>query len=171
MTASPWHIALTEPGSDRLATTALRNRGYLVYRPIEPRQVRGAVRWVSMLPGYLLVIDTPADNWRWLRITPGIRTHRCLLQSSGGYATLSDETIRLIRHMEQELATVQIDAPDDPRKGFAVGQSVGIVNNLIEGVINALDDRDKAVVKILLFGRESFVKIPYSELTAVEATV
>jgi transcription antitermination factor NusG len=164
-----WHIALTEPGSDRIAETALRNRAYLVYRPIEPRRVCGGVRWISMMPGYLFVIDAPADNWQRLRITPGIRTHRCLLPSNGGYAVLSDETIRRIRHVEQDLATVQID--DDPRNGFALGQSVKIGDGLITGIIDGLDDRQKAVVKILLLGRESPVKVPYHELTAVESTV
>ncbi len=170
MTASPWHIALTQPGADRVAQKGLQVRGYQVYRPIEPRLVRGAVRWISMLPGYLLVNDTFCDNWRWLRITPGIRVNRCLLPSCDGYATLSEEAIRRIRLVEAELATVNIYPEDDPREGFAVGQSVGIVNNLIEGVIEGLDDKEAAVVKILLFGRESLVKVPYHQLTAVEAT-
>jgi transcription antitermination factor NusG len=164
-----WHIALTEPGSDRIAETALRNRAYLVYRPVEPRRVCGGVRWVSMMPGYLFVIDAPCDHWERLRISPGIRTHRSLLPSNGGYAVLSDEIIRRIRHVEQELATVQID--DDPRNRFAMGQSVKIGDGLITGIIGGLDDREKAVVKILLLGRESAVKIRYDELTAVEATV
>jgi len=167
-----WHIALTEPGKDRIAAEALRNRGYLVYRPLAPCRLSCGgnhqhIRWVSMMPGYLPVIDAIGDQWRQLRNTSGIRTHKCLLPGCGGYATLSDTAIARIRHVEQELASVSLD---DPRVDFSMGQSVRIADGLIKGIIENLDDREKAVVKIMLLSRPMLVKIRYDELKAVEAT-
>src|SRR4029077_299822 len=115
----PWHIALTQPGQDRIAEHALRNRRYRVYRPIIPVKVPNRhngvkTSWRSMFPGYLFVLPL-AHGWEMLRTAPGMRIgEQALMKINGRFATLGqdDPEFQRIRRIEQELCTAKLDKPN-----------------------------------------------------------
>lgn len=167
---SSWHIALTEPGADRNAMIALRNRGYDVYRPIIPvfvKQGRGKLKtdWRSMFPGYLFVMDVRIGSWERLRNAPGIRYGRhgddkAFLRVNGIAATIDEDHphFQRIRRKEIELST---------EGRFKVGDTVRVEEGPLAGLwgtIQTLDDTERVCLLMSLFGRESRVTIESSHL-------
>lgn len=173
---SSWHIALTEPGADRNAMIALRNRGYDVYRPIIPvfvKQGRGKLKtdWRSMFPGYLFVMDVRIGSWERLRNAPGIRyghhDDKAFLRVNGSFATIDNDHPEFIRmrQVEQDLAGEK--PMSRAQHTFKVGQSVRVEEGPFTGLwgtIQTLDDTERVCLLMSLFGRESRVTIESSHL-------
>jgi transcription antitermination factor NusG len=171
-----WHIALTDPGADRNATSALRNRGYDVYRPIIPvfvKHGRGKLKtdWRSMFPGYLFVRDIRNGSWEWLRRTPGIRygnrDDKAFLRVNGSFATINDESpdFRRMRLVEQDLAGTK--PISEAKARFKEGDHIRVEEGPFTGLwgtIQSLDDTERVCLLMSLFGRESRVTIESSHL-------
>jgi len=166
-----WHIALTEPGADRIAAEALRNRCYLVYRPILPimvRHGRGRLRSVmkSMFPGYLFVIDNQVGSWERLRNAVGVRAFGSLLMINGHLAILENGIIEMIKATEQRLCTETMKR-EKVNVPFHVGETVRIEDGPFVGLfgnIETLDDMQRICLLMSLFGRESRVFVPLEHL-------
>jgi transcriptional antiterminator RfaH len=164
-----WHIALIEPQAERIASEALRNRGYEVYYPAFPKQIthRGQTKRITMrpmFPGYMFANDAGGKGWGQLRPmakapgVPGVRASNPLLLINGRYAILSNAIIEEIMIVEQRLNHRILD--DQKGTQFHVGQSVRIKDGPFAGffaVIEALDDDQRIVLLMDLLRRESRV--------------
>ncbi len=159
-----WHLALAQPGQDPRAAEALRKRGYLVYRPTMPirrldRHRRLSLRWVSMFPGYLLVLPHP-KGWEALRTTPGMRLaeNALMRKSDGSLATIAGSHPDFIRiqQIELELSTEAMMA-QDLENPFKPGDLVKINDGgAFHGQwhqIQSLDDDGRICLLLTMFGR------------------
>lgn len=183
-----WHIALTEPQTERFATEALRNRGYQVYHPIYPAVIRhfrngpNRTRTVirPLFPGYLFVLDCMRQGWLRLERCPGIRPIHSLLRALGPidasnsgptyvrYQTVPEPILTAIRAKEQELCNVKPTLAAS--HGFKIGQTVRIEEGPFVGYlaeIETLDDEGRIGLLMTIFGRESrFPKFPAEHLAS-----
>jgi transcription antitermination factor NusG len=166
-----WHIALTEPQSERHASEGLRSRGYEAYFPIFPKTIRhfrngpNRVRTVirPLFPGYLFVVDRLAQGWLRLEKCPGIREVHSLLRRCGSpeYACLPASAIDAMRAKETALCKEQQTLTAS--HGLKIGEMVRIEEGPFTGLfaqIETLDDHERIGLLMSLFGRESRVSLP-----------
>jgi transcription antitermination factor NusG len=168
-----WHIALTQPGQDRIAAAALQGRSYEVYHPLLPAMVRhgrGHMRHVikSMFPGYLFVVDRANQGWDWLRNAHGIRVGTCLLTMNGRLATVDNAIIEEVRMEEQQQVINSLK-----HKGitlpYAIGDIVRVGGGPFSGFfgeVAKLDDDGRVCLLMDIFGRISRVHVSHEDLTA-----
>jgi transcriptional antiterminator RfaH len=166
-----WHIALTQPGQDRIAAAALRARCYLVYDPVCRRRVRLARgrsgrKLSPMFPGYLFV-DAGGQSWDRLRSAPGVRTGDSLLTNHHGeYALVPPAIFDEIRHTELAMM-----APLELPPAFQPGERLKITDGPWSGYFGPVDrlDGDEAVRLLLnVFGRSTPVSIPIEFVAPAE---
>lgn len=156
-----WHIALTQPGKDRIACEALRNRRYLVYYPILPvmvRHGRGRLRSVirPMFPGYLFVIDTDGQGWGWLYPPQGVQ-YRGLLVINGRLATVDNGMVDEIKAEEQRQCTTKIKG-EKIVVPYRVGDTVRVEDGPFSGLFGEvanLDDLERVCLLMSILGRDS----------------
>jgi transcription antitermination factor NusG len=168
-----WHIALTQPGQDRIAAAALRGRSYEVYHPLLPSMVRhgrGRMRQVikSMFPGYLFVIDQANQGWHWLRNTNGIRTGSCLLTINGRLASVDNSIVEEVRMEEQNQIVNSLK-----HKGITLPYNIGDIVRVGEGPfsgllgrVSRLDDDGRVCLLMDILGRSTPVHFSHEDLTA-----
>jgi transcriptional antiterminator RfaH len=172
-----WHVALTIPQSDRFACESLRQRGYLVYRPIFPKLIRhfrnGPNRSRSVIrplfPGYLFVADERGQGWWGLEQCPGLRPEGNLLKFAGSLdnAIVPPLVMERIRATEQQLCTTKLTLAKT--HGFEVGQQVRIEEGPFTGLfaqIETLDGSERVGLLLSLFGRDSRVSLPAEHLAS-----
>jgi len=174
-----WYIARTQPGQDKSACEALRNRRYQTYRPIMPWQTRrnhGQPRTEcrSMFPGYVFVLPN-RQGWESLRTAPGmIYGEHALLRLNGGLATINHNDpnrigIVQIREMEQSLWTAR---EKQNERGWQLGDRVIVKKGpFIEmlGEIDDLDDNKRVGVLLRILGAERVVYIAPQHIISAEA--
>ena len=181
-----WHVALTIPQSDRFACESLRQRGYLVYRPIFPKVIRhfrnGPNRQRSVIrplfPGYLFVADDRRQGWWGLDQCPGLRPTDNLLKAFGRigehneptevhYQVVASRVMNAIRAKEQELCNAKPVLAKS--HGFDVGQQVRIEEGPFTGLfaqIESLDGHERVCLLLSLFGRDSRVSLRAEQLAS-----
>jgi len=169
-----WHIALTQPGQDRVACDALRSQRYLVYRPImfgSVRHGRGRMRSVikSMFPGYLFVIDEFSRGWEWLRISHGVRFKNSLLMMHGHLATVDSDVMTEIKAEEQRQCTRTING-EKIVVPYKVGDTVRIEEGPFSGLfgeVEKLDDLERICLLLKILGRQSRVYLSHTHLASI----
>jgi transcription antitermination factor NusG len=168
-----WHIALTQPGQDRIAAAALQGRSYEVYHPLLPAMVRhgrGRMRQIikSMFPMYLFVRDPTNQGWRWLCNANGIRTSSSLLTINGRLAAVDNAIIEEVRMEEQHQAINALKL-----KGDTLPYNIGDIVRVAEGPlcgffgeVSALDDKERVCLLMNILGHQTPVWVPHTDLTA-----
>jgi transcriptional antiterminator NusG len=174
-----WYIIHTYSGHENKVKTNLEHRidsmdaKDLIFRVVVPTEdeieIReGQRRTVSkkIFPGYILVQmvelkeDDPRSNQAWfvVRNTPGVTG---FVGSGTRPVPLEpDEVRRILRQMRVEEPKVKI--------GFAIGQSVRIVDGPFQDFVGQVDDinLEKGKVKVLVsfFGRETPVELDFLQV-------
>jgi transcriptional antiterminator NusG len=174
-----WYIIHTYSGHENKVKTNLEHRIasmdaqdliYLVVVPTEDEiEIRdGQRRTVSrkIFPGYILVqmIELQEDDqqsnraWFVVRNTPGVTG---FVGSGTRPVPLEVEEVqRILRQMRVEQPKVKV--------GFAIGQSVRIVDGPFQDFVGQVDDLnlDKGKVKVLVsfFGRETPVELDFLQV-------
>lgn len=164
-----WHIARSQPGQDKLAADALRNRRYQVYRPIIPRRTNQGRYYVkngsiSMFPTYLFVLPSP-QGWESLRTAPGMMFgENALLRLNGSIASISHNDpnrigIVQIREMEQSLWNIEENKHES---GWQLGDLVHVRKGPyieLAGKIAGLDEtgRKGILIELLTTNRRIYV--------------
>lgn len=165
--AASWVIVATRPSSEYTAADSLRRAGYRVYLP--QRKVHlaswrlGALTLRPLWPGYLFCHD-----WRgWPE--QQVEGEPRLLKRSGEVVSMPRGDVALIR--DRELS----GAFDDPLPGskslkrtdIVAGDSVtfDFGGRDIPGVLDELSDDGKAILRAILFGRETVIRdVPQDSL-------
>jgi transcriptional antiterminator NusG len=174
-----WYIIHTYSGHENKVKTNLEHRiasmdaQDLIYRVVVPTEdeieIRdGQRRTVSkkIFPGYILVqmIELREDDqqsnraWFVVRNTPGVTG---FVGSGNRPVSLEhDEVSRILRQMRVEEPRIKV--------GFAVGQSVRIVDGPFQDFVGQVDDLnlEKGKVKVLVsfFGRETPVELDFLQV-------
>ena len=174
-----WYIIHTYSGHENKVKTNLEHRiasmdaQDLIFRVVVPTEdeieIRdGQRRTVSkkIFPGYILVQmvelkeDDPRSNQAWfvVRNTPGVTG---FVGSGTRPVPLEDEEVRrILRQMRVEEPRIKV--------GFAVGQSVRIVDGPFQDFVGQVDDinLEKGKVKVLVsfFGRETPVELDFLQV-------
>lgn len=174
-----WYIIHTYSGHENKVKTNLEHRiasmdaQDLIYRVVVPTEdeieIRdGQRRTVSrkIFPGYILVQmiglkeDDPQSNRAWfvVRNTPGVTG---FVGSGTRPVPLEVEEVqRILRQMRVEEPKVKV--------GFAIGQSVRIVDGPFQDFVGQVDELnlEKGKVKVLVsfFGRETPVELDFLQV-------
>jgi transcriptional antiterminator NusG len=174
-----WYIIHTYSGHENKVKTNLEHRiasmdsQDLIYRVVVPTEdeieIRdGQRRTVSkkIFPGYILVQmielkeDDPESNRAWfvVRNTPGVTG---FVGSGTRPVPLEpDEVRRILRQMRVEEPKIKV--------GFAIGQSVRIVDGPFQDFVGQVDELnlEKGKVKVLVsfFGRETPVELDFLQV-------
>ena len=174
-----WYIIHTYSGHENKVKTNLEHRiasmdaRDLIFRVVVPTEdeieIRdGQRRTVSrkIFPGYILVQmvelkeDDPKSNQAWfvVRNTPGVTG---FVGSGTRPVPLErEEVMRILRQMRLEEPRVKV--------GFAIGQSVRIVDGPFQDFVGQVDDLnlEKGKVKVLVsfFGRETPVELDFLQV-------
>lgn len=174
-----WYIIHTYSGHENKVKTNLEHRiasmdaQDLIFRVVVPTEdeieIReGQRRTVSrkIFPGYILVQmvelkeDDPKSNQAWfvVRNTPGVTG---FVGSGSRPVPLEDEEVRrILRQMRVEEPRVKV--------GFAIGQSVRIVDGPFQDFVGQVNDLnlEKGKVKVLVsfFGRETPVELDFLQV-------
>ena len=174
-----WYIIHTYSGHENKVKTNLEHRiasmdsQDLIYRVVVPTEdeieIRdGQRRTVSkkIFPGYILVQmielkeDDPESNRAWfvVRNTPGVTG---FVGSGNRPVSLEHEEVRrILRQMRVEEPRIKV--------GFAIGQSVRIVDGPFQDFVGQVDELnlEKGKVKVLVsfFGRETPVELDFLQV-------
>jgi transcription termination/antitermination protein NusG len=174
-----WYIIHTYSGHENKVKTNLEHRiasmdaKDLIYRVVVPTEdeieIRdGQRRTVSkkIFPGYILVQmielkeDDPESNRAWfvVRNTPGVTG---FVGSGTRPVPLEPEEVRrILRQMRVEEPKIKV--------GFAIGQSVRIVDGPFQDFVGQVDELnlEKGKVKVLVsfFGRETPVELDFLQV-------
>jgi transcriptional antiterminator NusG len=174
-----WYIIHTYSGHENKVKTNLEHRiasmdaQDLIFRVVVPTEdeieIReGQRRTVSrkIFPGYILVQmvelneDDPHSNQAWfvVRNTPGVTG---FVGSGTRPVPLEpDEVRRILKQMRVEEPRIKV--------GFAIGQSVRIVDGPFQDFVGTVDDLnlEKGKVKVLVsfFGRETPVELDFLQV-------
>ena len=169
-----WFALLTESGKERQGCIWLRRRKYEPYWPRYRGQVRlnrhrRAMRWRSVLPGYLFlpISLTMQANWELIEQMPGFR--RVMRTGNGtNYAELTEHDIGNIERIEMALQSSIIAQGE--LIPFSVGQTVRFTNaNLwaLQGRIKAIDGKRRIIVTVDFFNTKTDMTVPANEIEAV----
>lgn len=174
-----WYIIHTYSGHENKVKTNLEHRTAsmdaqdLIFRVVVPTEdeieIRdGQRRTVSrkIFPGYILVQmvelreDDPHSNQAWfvVRNTPGVTG---FVGSGSRPVPLEEEEVRrILKQMRVEEPRIKV--------GFALGESVRIVDGPFQDFVGAVDDLnlEKGKVKVLVsfFGRETPVELDFLQV-------
>lgn len=174
-----WYIARSQPGQDKAAMEALRNRRYQVYRPIIPwRTRRNHGQWRresrSMFPTYLFVLPSP-QGWESLRQAPGMMFgENALLRLNGAIATISHNDARRIgiyqiREMEQSLWNIE---ENEQGAGWKLGELVHVRKGPyieLAGKIARLDETGRKGILVELLTTNRLVYVSPQHIISAEA--
>lgn len=155
MTLPPWVVVVTAPAAEDLAERSLRQSGYRVYlpryrRPMWPhgtaRQPQPVMR--PLFTGFLFAHDWHGwPNDRRIAGTVG------LMHSAGRIVEISDRDIEIMWSAEKSGQFDELPPPRTLRVGDTVSMQVHGVEVL--GVLDGLSDNGTAVVRALIFNRET----------------
>lgn len=157
-----WHVLLCDPMRELVASKRLRRMGLDCYVPTITRTTTGRSRngatrkprevVRSMFPGYLFLALNSAWSFGELYRVPGLRTGEQrttspFLRINGAPATISDDSIELIRNVEAAIAdpTNPIGAP------FKVGDAVQMTTGPFEGkLMRVVEMSDSKRIELLM---------------------
>lgn len=169
-----WYIVEAWASQETTATKQLLGRGFAIYSPVLT-VLRKAGRVVQerlrpMFPGYVFVnLDLRCDPWERIFALPGVRG---MMRSGDALAEVKASEMAIIRAVEGETEARRKEAERlaEARTRFTIGQMVKIAEGSFAeqmGLIDRLDDGERIVVLLSLFGRKTRVITSARQLTDV----
>ncbi|WP_349602787.1 transcription termination/antitermination protein NusG [Azospirillum argentinense] len=167
-----WHVAVVKPQVQcrKIATDALRRRGYAVLMPMCREQMTRSGRTEtverSMFGRYFFVGVGPwQDAWE-LRWCPGIQ--HLTLDARRRPITVHVDVLRaIVDRMEADGGAVDL-RPRQPVQAFRPGQAVEVLEGPFAGFqgLFEADEGKRVRVLVSLFGGQSVVKVPAHGIAA-----
>jgi len=150
----PWVVVVTKAAAEDVAERALRQAGYRVYLPRyrRPMWPHGAARSPQAVMRPLFTGFLFAHEWHgW----PAIRVAGTvgLMRSAGRIVEITDQDVALMWQREKSGLFDELPPPQALRVGNKVGMRVHGVEVL--GVLEDLSENGKAVVRAMIFNRET----------------
>ena len=174
-----WYVVNTYAGQEnrvkenlerRVKTMGLEDSLFQIVvaeeKEIEYKNGKPVEKTKNLFSGYVLVQMIMTDEaWYVVRNTPGVTG---FIGSSGKgakpFPVSQEEIDSVLRRLGRQDMSVQVD--------FEVGDTVEILNGAFknsEGTVEKMDDdKKKATVLLILFGRETPTDIPYMDLKKVD---
>lgn len=175
-----WYILRVQPNRERVIAAQLKERGFTVYVPIEPKTVSYAVRtWfgvsqrkriaaVPIFPGYLFLRFGFGVDGYVIDVASGI--HGFLTVDNLARA-LTDADMEMVENIEAELR-LRADIRSKKHR-FKPGQRVrielGALANLIATVarIERMDADERITLLVNMLGRDTEATLPVDHVTAL----
>lgn len=160
--ASAWYVVHTKPRQESRALENLQNQGYECFLPTMPvekrRHQRVQVVTEPMFSRYLFIrLDAQVQNWSPIRSTLGVSK---LVSFGQQPARVPDDLVAFLRGAPP-LCVERLFAAGDPVR-VAHGALKGL-----EGVYQAPDGEQRALVLVELLGQPQRLKLMLEELVAV----
>lgn len=169
--APPWVIVITKTSQEEVAERAFRQAGYRVYLPRYRREVyphghsrKGRPSLSPLFTGYVFVHD-----WHGWPAEPILGTTG-LMKVANTNVSLSDADLALIWEREKAGAFDLLPPPNARVRNLSLGESVefDMFGEKVIGVLEALSDSGKAIVRGLMFNREGrYTDVPASTLRRI----
>ncbi len=164
-----WFAIRTKPRKEFYAKANFENQDFHVYLPSTIRIARHARKVKEVLsplfPGYLFLHLEPSEhNWVAVSSTYGA----CGPVRFGNYyPPVPEWFIQGLMARSDETGIIHVGMKE--KYGFAPGDRVRITgpnDTVIEGVLKALDGKDRALILVEMLKREVATKVPLSALRA-----
>ena len=163
-----WYAVYTQPGKEALAAMNLRRQGFETYLPrySKKRSHAQRIEWVAapLFPRYLFVaMDVETARWRAIHSTIGVLHLVCFGESPIEVPGYVVEDL-MAKQDEKGFISFAAAAP------FAKGDKVRLLDGAFGesiGVIEHLDDHDRATMLLDLMGRQVKVQTPLQSVAAV----
>lgn len=162
-----WYALLVVSGAERKICIWLRRRGYRPYWPRFKGQVkfnrhRRAIRWKSVIPGYLFLPHDRDVNWRLVEGGPEV----------SGFMRNAGEIIKIPENGRQgieQIVAIEAALNDSPIAAadgmpFKVGQMVRVPRLSMDGKVVAIERGRKLIVELYFLGAKRPVPLPASEV-------
>lgn len=162
----PWVVVKTKPRCERKARDNVENQGLETYLPILRERVKSStgvnVRLSPLFPSYLFVCVV--DSWRFLLNTIGVSS-LIMGGPDDGPAVVRDKAMHQL--MSRTDANGFIELPDRP--DFVRGQPVKVTRGKFEGwegLYHGSTSREREIVLLSIFGRQTRVSVGSGSLVA-----
>ncbi len=164
-----WYAVRTHPRKEFFAQQNFENQSYRVFLPSTIRIVRHARKVKEarspLFPGYLFLHLAPSDrNWVAISSTRGAIGP---VKFGNYYPPVPDWFIEGLMAKANEQGIIPVGIKET--YGFSPGDRVrlqGPNNTIIEGVLKALDGKDRAIILIEILKREVETRVPLVKLCA-----
>ncbi len=170
MSGRRWYAVRCKPRRETEAAAEFARQGFEVWLPMELRLVRHARKMERkprpFFPGYLFLHLAPDERrWTTIRSTRGAIG---AVHFGAHYPPVPDEVIERLKAMRDEQGFIrtsgeEVKAPFEP--GDRVRIRAGAMSGL-EGVFQALDGEQRALVLLDLLRRQVRVHLPLADLAS-----
>ncbi len=164
-----WYAVRTHPRKEFFAKQNFENQSFRVFLPSTIRIVRHARKVKETLsplfPGYLFLhLAKSEENWITISSTRGAIGP---VRFGNYYPPVPDWFIEGLMERANEKGIIPVGMKE--KYGFSPGDKVrfkGPNDTIIEGVLKALDGKDRAIILIEMLKREVEAKVPLLNLRA-----
>ncbi len=164
-----WFAIRTKPRKEFFAKANFENQNFTVFLPATIRITRHARKVKEVLsplfPGYLFLhLDPEEQNWITISSTRGAIGP---VRFGNYYPPVPEWFIQGLMERMNEDGVIQVGTKE--KYGFAPGDRVKLTGpnqTIIEGVLKAIDGKDRAIILIEMLKREVTAKVPLSSLQA-----
>ena len=164
-----WFALIVKSGLERKACIWLRRRQFNPYWAryrglVKLNRHRKALRWRSVIPGYLfLPLDTQDTiNVELLKTGPGIRN--VMRNGNGEVISISAKDVDRVKSAESALNASVIAASQGIP--FKAGQKVWVTELELEGIIKRIDGRRNILLDVPMFGSVVSMSAPVEKIEA-----
>lgn len=168
-----WYALLVESNSERRCCTWLRRRQFKPYWPryqgwVKLNRHRRALRWRSVIPGYLFLPLSvfAAPNWRLIQEAPGV--HGVMCSGDGNFVEIPQDGkqgIERIREIEEALNESAVAA--EYGIPYKIGQLVMVRRLEITANIVGIASRRQITLEGPMFGSRVRFCVTVDELDAI----
>jgi len=164
-----WFAIKTKPRKEFYAKGNFENQDLEVFLPATIRIARHARKVKEVLsplfPGYLFLHLEPSErNWVTISSTYGAVGP---VRFGDYYPPVPDWFIEELKARSDESGVIQVGMKE--KYGFEPGDRVRLTGpnqTIIEGILKAIDGKDRAIILIEMLKREVATKVPLSALRA-----
>jgi len=164
-----WFAIKTKPRKEFYAKKNFENQNFEVFLPTTTRITRHARKVKEVLsplfPGYLFLHLAPEErNWVTISSTFGASGP---VRFGDYYPPVPEWFMNELIARSNESGIIQVGMKE--KYGFQPGDRVrleGPNQTIIEGILKAIDGRDRAIILIEMLKREVATKVPLSSLRA-----
>ena len=164
-----WFAIKTKPRKEFFAKTNFENQNFTVFLPSTIRITRHARKVKEVLsplfPGYLFLYLAPSEqNWITISSTFGSVGP---VRFGNYYPPVPEWFIENLKARADDKGIIQVGMKE--KYGFTTGDRVrleGPNQTIIEGVLKAIDGKDRAIILIEMLKRQVAAKVPLSRLRA-----
>jgi transcriptional antiterminator RfaH len=162
--ADKWFLAYTKPRFESVAQVNLQQQGFDVYLPLYKKFKKSETGTVTvfepMFPRYIFFRPSrPSQSIATVRSTKGVNN---LVRFGFEPAALADETLQMIRHIEESRNHVTVQDASPIKAGQSVRLKHTALNNL-QGLVQSVGSK-RIEVLLEIMGRPTVVQVEHHQL-------